>query len=201
MLKIKSVAAFLIATVLVALPAQAQTTSPLNAFVDATAGLQPLYSLDCHGVDFGLWYVPLRSSGGVTFITLTVDANNATGATTGTATGNTTLVGLESRYPPKAGTCYITGSSTLSISLRPSISQNVAMEMGGLNLYGKASPTVQAVVVADLALADNARVLVSAGAGSFRVVGTLTIPETIVAGNHGGYQTKGEGMITVTDAL
>jgi hypothetical protein len=75
------------------------------------------------------------------------------------------------------------------------------MEMGGLNLYGKASPTVQAVVVADLALADNARVLVSAGAGSFRVVGTLTIPETIVAGNHGGYQTKGEGMITVTDAL
>ena len=200
-MKVKPTAAFLVASALMALPSQAQTTSPLNAFVDATVGLQPLYSLDCHGVDFGLWYVPLRSSGGATFITLTVDANNATGATTGTATGNTTLVSLESRYPPKAGTCYITGSSTLSISLRPSISQNVAMEMGGLNLYGKASPTVQAVVVADLALADNARVLVSAGAGSFRVVGTLTIPETIVAGNHGGYQTKGEGMITVTDAL
>jgi hypothetical protein len=75
------------------------------------------------------------------------------------------------------------------------------MEMGGLNLYGNPSPPVQAVVFCDLALVDNVRVPVTAGIGTFRVVGTLTIPEIIVIGNHGGYQTKGEGMITVTDAL
>jgi hypothetical protein len=56
-------------------------------------------------------------------------------------------------------------------------------------------------MLADLALVDSARIPVTAGTGSFRVVGTLTIPEIIVSGNYGGYQTQGEGMITVTDAL
>jgi len=200
-MKAKLAAASLVCTALVALPAQAQTPRTVNASVNATAGLSPLFALDCHGVDFGSWYVPLRRTGGQTFITLTVDVNNASGATTGTPGGNAARVSLESRYPPKAGTCYITGSESVPLSLKASIAQNVAMEMGGLNLYGNPSPAVQAVVFCDLALVDDARVPVTAGRGSFRVVGTLTIPEIIVIGNHGGYQTKGEGMITVTDAL
>lgn len=197
--KAKLAVAFWVFTALIALPAQAQTTVPINASVDTRAGLVPLYSLDCHGVDFGLWYVPIRSSGGKTFITLTVSANNAAGATTGTASGNIAEVSLYSGYPPKAGTCYILGSPSVSLSLKTSIAQNVAMEMGGLNLYTGRIPTIQAEVIADLALTDDARVPVTNGAGSFRVVGVLTIPETIVLGNHGGYQTKGEGRIIVSD--
>lgn len=200
-MKAKLAAAFLVCTALLALPAHAQTTSTVSARVNATAGLSPLFALDCHGVDFGSWFVPLRNTGGQTFITLTVDVNNASGATTGTATGNTARVSLETRYPPKAGTCTVTGSESLSLSLKASIAQNVAMTMGGLNLYGRPSPSLQAVMLADLALVDSARIPVTAGTGSFRVVGTLTIPEVIVSGNYGGYQTQGEGMITVTDAL
>lgn len=200
-MKVKWAAAFWVSTALMALPAHAQTANTVNASVNATAGLQPIFKLDCHGVDFGSWYVPLRTTGGQTFITLTVATNDHTGATTGTASGNTNLVSLESKYPPKAGTCYITGSESVPLSLKASIAQNVAMTMGGLNLYGRPSPSLQAAVLCDLALVDNARVPVTAGIGSFRIVGTLTIPETIVIGNHGGYQTQGEGLITVTDAL
>jgi hypothetical protein len=200
-MKAKLAVAFWVSTALMALPAKAQTTNTVNASVNATAGIERLFELDCHGVDFGSWYVPLRRTGGQTFITLSVDVNDQTGATTGTVSGNTNLVSLESRYPPKAGTCYITGSESVPLSLKTSISQNLALTMGGLNLYGKPSPSVPAVMLCDLALVDNARVPVTAGRGSFRVVGTLTIPETIVIGNHGGYQTQNHAYINVSDAL
>lgn len=200
-MKAKLAAAFLVCTALVAMPALAQTTNTINASVNATAGLMPILELDCHGVDFGSWFVPVRSSGGETYITLTVDVNNSTGTTTGTPTGNTNLVSLESRYPPKAGTCYITGSESHPLSLKASISNNLALTMGGLNLYGRPSPSVQALLLCDLALVDNARIPVIAGSGSFRVVGVLKIPETIIIGNHGGYQTQNHAYVTVTDAL
>lgn len=200
-MRAKLAAASLVAAALIAMPAHAQISNTVSASVDATAGIEPIFMVDCHGVDFGSWYVPLRTTGGKTYITLTVDVNNAKGATTGTVTGNTNRVSLETRYPPKAGTCFITGSESVPLSLKASIAQNGALTMGGLNLYGRPSPMLQAAVQCDLALVDNARVSVTAGRGSFRVVGTFTIPEDIVIGNHGGYQTHSHAYITVTDAL
>jgi len=199
LMRVKLTAAFLVAAILTALPAHAQFT--VNTSVDARAGMARLTFVQCEGVDFGLWRIPTRNTGGATFINLTVTANDATGATVATVTGNTTSVSQDSRYPATAGICRVYNAETVSATLRTSIWQNVAMHMGGLPIYGQPAPTIQALVVADLALGGVGVAIDAVGDGAFRVVGTLTIPETIVAGNFGGYQTTGEGMVSVTDGL
>jgi len=192
-------AAFSLASILHVLPAHAQQV--VRTSLDARVGLARLTHIECHGVDFGLWRVPTRNTGGATLITLTVSANDVTGTTIVSPTGNTTSVSQDSRYPAQAGTCYVRDAATVSSTLRTSIWQNVAMHMGGLPIYGKSSPTIQALVVADLALGGTGVAIDASGTGTFRVVGTFTIPETIVQGNYGGYHTTGEGMVSVTDAL
>jgi hypothetical protein len=189
----------LVVTILNALPAHAQLT--VNTAVNARVGLARLTYIECEGVDFGLWRVPTRNTGGATFINLTVSANDVTGVTTASPSGNAISVSQDSGHPPRAGICRVFNVETVSSTLRTSIWQNVAMHMGGLPLYGHPAPTIQALVVADLALGGAGVAIDAMGDGSFRVVGTLTIPETIVAANYGGYQTTGEAMVSVTDGL
>ncbi|WP_353209294.1 hypothetical protein [Sphingorhabdus sp.] len=198
-MKAKLAAAFWASTALMALPAQAQ--SVVNTQIDARVGLVAMTYIECAGVDFGLWRVPTRNTGGATFINLTVTANDATGVTIARIFGNSTSVSQDARHPPVAGTCYVFNAETVSSRLRTSIFQNNAMSMGGLPLYGLSSPSIQALVVADLALGGNGVAIDATGNGTFRVVGELTIPQNIVAANYGGYQTQGEGKVSVTDGL
>ena len=49
-----------------------------TANIDATAGLQPVLSVTCTPVKFGVWRIPTRSSGGTTTITLSTISDTAT---------------------------------------------------------------------------------------------------------------------------
>lgn len=192
-MKMKMNAALLAAvfTAFVALPAQAQnTTSTITASVNARAGLSPVLSVTCDAVNFGVWRVPIRTNGGITTITLTVSANTAAGVSTGTPSGNTTNVSLDSRYlPPSAATCTVLGSRPINSTLPTAITGNTNLSFIASNHESLPTPTTLAPLTADLALAGTGVAVDALGGGAFRVTGVLTIPEVIAAANYGGYQT------------
>lgn len=189
----KTMNAALLAAVLtafVALPAQAQTVTVVSTSVNARAGLSPVLAISCDAVNFGVWRVPIRNSGGLTEIGLTVSANNATGVTTFSVAGNTINVARDTSYlPPKAATCLVVGSRPVSTNLPTAISSNANLGFIASNHENLPTPSVLAELVANLALGGTGVAVDANGAGSFRVTGFLTIPEVIVQGNYGGYQT------------
>jgi len=196
----KLVAAFLAASTLAAMPAQAQQV--VSASVNARAGLAPLTNVVCDGVNFGVWRVPVRTSGGSTVIGLTVSANNAAGTTSSVLTGNVTNVGSASGYnAPEAGTCRVTGATTISTTLPTSISNNVGLAFTSSNHESLRTPNVLAALSATLSLGGVGVVIDATGAGSFRVIGDLTIPQAIIANNYGGYITSTSATVSVTDAV
>ena len=192
-MKMKMNAALLAAvfTAFVALPAQAQSTSTtISTSVNARAGLSPILSVTCDAVNFGVWRVPIRNSGGTTAITLTVSANDATGVSSGTASGNTINVALDTGYLlPSAATCNVYGSRPVGTTLTTAITGNTTLRFIASNHESLPTPSVMADLTANLALAAPGVAVDANGNGAFRVVGVLTIPQPIVAGNYGGYQT------------
>ncbi len=196
----KLVAALLAASTLAAMPAQAQQV--VTASVNARAGLAALTAVTCDDVNFGVWRVPARTSGGSTIITLTVSANNATGTTTTSISGNTTNVGAASGYiASTAATCTVTGATTVSATLPTAITNNVGLAFVGSNHETLNFPTSVAAMNATLTLGGTGVVVDSTGSGTFRVVGVLTIPQAIVAANYGGYKTATPATVSVTDAV
>lgn len=208
-MKTKFLALALVSAAMIAVPAQAQDT--VSANVNAIAGISPVLSLTCNDVNFGVWRVPVRSSGGTTAITLTVSANNSSGSTTATSGGNTTGVALASGYNvPNAATCTVNGSNNASQTIQSAISNNTGLKFGSSNHNNLNNPSQLATLTADLTLGGTGVVIGSTGAGTFRVTGVLTIPQTITADNYGGYSTRSANMpddsvgnaatVTVTDA-
>lgn len=181
----------------------------VTATVNAKAGLSPVLSLTCTDVNFGVWRVPVRSAGGVTTIVLTVSANNSTGATTATIGGNSTTVAAASGYEvPEAALCTVNGSNNISATIQNAIANNTGLTFGPSAHNNLKNPNTAASLSAELSLAGSGVAISATGNGTFRVIGTLTIPETIVEQNYGGYSTRsggteGEGnaaTVTVTDA-
>lgn len=199
MIKLLS-ASVVVAMTLSSMPAQAQQV--VTTSVNARAGLAPLVTVSCDPVNFGVWRIPPRSTGGVTEIGLTVAANNAAAATTATAIGNAVNVALASGYSaPSAGTCRISGATTVSSTIRTAISGNTSLTMGGVAILSLNAPATAAALVANVGLGGTGAVIDASGSGSFRIEGTLTIPETVVAANFGGYQTNAAATVSVTDAI
>ena len=182
---------------------QANANDTNSAPVGAIAGLSPVLSLTCTEVNFGVWRVPVRSSGGATTVTLTVSANNASGSTTATTGANTIDVALASGYEaPAAATCTVTGSNNASKTIQTAIADNTGLIFGSSTHNNLTRPVATAALTANLALAGAGVVINSAGSGTFRVVGVLSIPETIVQDNYGGYATstaENAATVTVTD--
>jgi len=193
-------------------PAAVSAQDTVSANVNAVAGISPVLSLTCNDVNFGVWRVPVRSSGGTTAITLTVSANNSAGSTTATSGGNTTGVALASGYNvPNAATCTVNGSNNASQTIRSAISNNTGLLFGSSNHNNLNNPSQVAPLTANLTLGGTGVVIGSTGSGTFRVTGVLTIPQNIAADNYGGYSTRSANMpdesvgnaatVTVTDAL
>ncbi len=196
----KLVAALLAASTLAAMPAQAQQV--VTASVNARAGLAPLTAVTCDDVNFGVWRVPTRTTGGSTLITLTVSANNAAGTTTSTVSGNSTNVGLASGYiAPTAATCTVSGATNVSSTLPTAITNNVGLAFTSSTHESLRVPTTLSLLSATLDLAGTGVVIDSAGAGSFRVVGVMTIPQQIISANYGGYRTEASATVSVTDQI
>ncbi len=197
----KIIAVLLAATTLAATPAHAAADSVV-ASVDATAGLSPVLSMTCDSVNFGVWRIPTRTTGGTTTITLTVSSNTAAGTTTATPGGNTTGAGLAAGYlPPLAATCTVSGSNNLSSTIQTSIAGATNLSFGPSAHNTLSVPAALASMRANLALAGTGVVINGSGTGTFRVVGVLTVPETIVAANYGGYRTEDAAQVLASDTL
>jgi len=196
----KLVAALLAASTLAAMPAQAQQV--VTASVNARAGLAALTAVTCDDVNFGVWRVPTRTTGGSTLITLTVSANNASGTTSAAVTGNSTNVGTASGYiAATAATCTVTGATNVSATLPTAITNNVGLAFTSSTHETLTAPTTLSALTATLTLGGTGVVIDSTGSGSFRVVGVLTIPQAIVSANYGGYRTSTSATVSVTDSV
>lgn len=185
-------------TALTALPAQAQTANTVQTSVNARAGLAAVTSVECTDVNFGVWRVPERTTGGATFITLTV---TGTGATVATPSGNLGNVALSTRYDaPTAGACSIIGAYNKEGTNTVAISNNLDMPMVASTHEGLPTPGALAAMLVDLTTVSSTAIS-GIGTGSFEVVGVLEIPEVIVAENYGGYVTAEPATVTVYDII
>jgi hypothetical protein len=182
---------------------QAQAVDSGSASVNATAGLAPVVIVSCTDVNFGVWRIPNRTSGGVTTITLT-GGNTAGSTTTATAAGNTTRVSLASGYvAPTAATCSVSGIMNQLTTVQTSIANNNYLGFTYSTHEGLDAPTTLAPMTADLSLAGAGVYIDTNGLGSFRVNGVLTIPQSINGNHYGGYKTNGinAARVTVMDQI
>lgn len=182
---------------LVATGAMADTASDS---VDAKAGLAPALELSCTDVSFGVWRVPVRSTGGTT--TITLNRANDTVA----ASGNTTRVAQSSSHASwvhSRGECTVSGSTAPNDTAADvSITNGAAMAFTGkaaadTGYVGLAAPGSGASLAATLT--TGATTTITSGSSTFYIGGTLTIPETIVTGNYGGYKTTTAATVQVDD--
>ncbi len=187
-------------TALTSLAATSAMAESASDTVDATAGLQPALELSCTDVSFGVWRVPIRSAGGAT--TITLDKANDTV----TAGGNTTRVAQsmsDASWTHARGECTLSGSTAADETAATlSIADNVDMAFAAAaaaatGYAGLDAATAAATLLATLDIPETATI--SSGSTSFYVGGTLTIPETIIADNYGGYKTTAAATISAND--
>ena len=182
---------------LVSLQAYAVDTG--TASVNAIAGLAPVVIVSCTDVNFGVWRIPNRTSGGATTVTLTVPSNTAAAATTATATGNTTRVALASGFvAPTAATCSVSGLMTQLATVQTAIANNNNLGFTSSNHEALDTPITLAALSANLTLAGTGVYVDTNGLGAFRVTGVLTIPNVINGNHYGGYKTNGVNAATVS---
>jgi hypothetical protein len=203
-MKFSKISAAVAMGTLAAISMQAQGADTGTASVNAIAGLAPVITISCTDVNFGVWRIPSRSSGGATTITLTTATNTAAAATTAAATGNTTSVALASGFvAPTAATCSVSGIMNKSATVQTSIASNTGLTFATSNHESLAHPTALADLRANLSLEGTGVVIDASGVGAFRVGGVLTIPNVIDASHYGGYKTNGvnAALVTVTDQI
>ena len=184
-------------TSLVATSAMAETASDT---VDAKAGLQPALELSCSDVSFGVWRVPIRTSGGTT--TITLDRSTDTVA----ASGNTARVAQslsDVSWTHSRGECTLSGSTAADeAEATISISDNTNMPFvpaaaASTGYVGLDQATQGASLTCTLDA--PATVAIASGSATFYVGGTLTIPQNIIADNYGGYKTSTPATIAAED--
>jgi len=182
---------------LVATGAMADTASDT---VDATAGLAPALELSCTDVSFGVWRVPVRSSGGTT--TITLDRDNDSVA----ASGNTTRVAQSSSHASwvhSRGECTVSGSTAADATAADvSLTDGAAMafsvaDAAATGYVGLAAANTAASLAATLNVPTTTSI--SSGSATFYIGGVLTIPQDIGATNYGGYKTSSSATVTVDD--
>ena len=169
--------------------------------VDAKAGLQPALELTCTDVSFGVWRVPIRSSGGTTTITLSQDTDEATigGSNVSRVAQSNSGTWLANR-----GLCTLSGSTAANatvVAITKANSTDMALSGAADGVSGYAgldAPTTAASLVATLDVPTTAT-MNSEGEATFHIGGVLTIPQNIIANNYGGYKTTTAATITADD--
>ena len=168
------------------------------ANIDATAGLQPVLSMTCTPVKFGVWRVPVRSTGGTTTITLSTTSDTA--APSGNTNGGVAM-SAAAAFLSARGLCTVVGSTAADATAMTITLTASATSMGsdGASVYtGLGAPTTAATGMSTILSAPSTSAITNSGT-TFYVGGTLTIPQTIVAGNYGAYKTTTPVVITVDD--
>jgi len=184
------------------------TADQVSASVETTAGLAPVLTLTCTDVDFSVWRLPLRPDVNLpTTIGLSIAANKSTSPTVASLGGNTLFVAREASFTDVvAGTCTVHGSNNPNQRIRVKINNNKNLVLAGTDRGKLTRPSQDAVVKADLELKEDFVEIDSAGHGTFRVVGVMTVPTLISVDNYGGYTTTAVSAmnaaeVVVTDTL
>lgn len=169
-----------------AFTAQAETASTT---VNVYAGLASVMELSCTDVNFGVWRVPTGTRiNGATVVTLNND--DSTGIT-----GSTANIALSAdNLAPKAGVCDVTGSSkatgTGTASLSAATGSFLTNGGTGFNAETLSAPgTAVSSFTYALALSSATPLISVTGTASFTIQGTMSIPDSLVAGNYGGYKS------------
>lgn len=154
--------------------------------IDVYAGLSSVMELSCTDLNYGVWIVPTGGRSGTTTVSLTSDNN--TSITAGSSTG----IALSANYAaPAAASCTVTGSTAADGTTGQvnftGTGTFVANAGGtGFNAETIAEPTT-ALTSFYYSLAHTTPTAMSSGATSFKVYGTITIPDGLTTANYGGY--------------
>jgi hypothetical protein len=184
----------LVAAVLAASGAQAQTVGPVP--VNALAGLAPAMTLTCTDVNFGVWSVPAGDRGGSTTITMTVNTpDSATAVETVVAAPAT---GIAQIRPDSAGRCKVEGAWNAVTASMTGAAVTFTTSNHVSNTVGVVVPTVTAPMTGNLVLSTTTPAVTALSEAWFYVVGTMTIPNNLVAGNYGGYRSAVAAQVSVT---
>ena len=183
--------------------------------VNVNASLIPAFKLTCSNVHFGVWFLPVRTGNDKTFIELregtTVQGQPITIAD---ISGNRRNVSLNTAAggAPRYGSCVFAGSeaaASTDMNIFIATTGEGRTDIRGALLAGKMvaaedgeyaglnAPEVDFGSGMRFGLGFPATTPIDEnGAGSFKIVGSLSIPGTIIRENSGAY--KAEGVITIT---
>jgi hypothetical protein len=163
--------------------------------VDVYAGLAPVMELSCSDVNFGVWRVPTGTrSGGATTVTLTSDS------TTSITSGSSSNIALSANYEdPAVSSCTVTGSAAADdtvgqVGFTGGTGSFATNGGTGFNSETLAAPST-VVSSFSYSLTNTDPVSMSSGATSFKIHGTMSIPDNLVTANYGGYKAA---AVTVT---
>ena len=160
--------------------------------VNATAGLAPVLSLSCTPVLLGVWRAKPGNRGGKSTIKLSID-----GATTKFAISDNLDVSMASGSlsVPQAGFCSMFNSNNPGVTdAKLTISDSQVLEFDTANVLNrgqakkalKGASGLKALLVVDK---SGLAAVNSLGSATWRVLGTLEIPDGVVIDNYGGYRS------------
>lgn len=168
--------------------------------IQVYAGLAPVLEMTCTDVNFGVWRVPTGDRGDKTIVTL--NASSVATATVFTGGAADTAVSLSGKYDnPAAGTCDVTGSAVSNVNGVATLTDGSGIFIGtDANTFatGLAEPTdlpLDSVFKFTLGLSTGTPAINADGEATFKVIGSMEIPNNLVTNNYGAY--KSEGSVTV----
>jgi len=173
--------------------ARAMDEGPLLSDVNAVAGLAPVLDLSCTDVKLGVWRVQPGVRGGSSTITLSLVGSTTKYAISGAKDG----VGLASGVSsvPQAGVCTMVNSNNPgAMDAKLVLSGNEGLEFQTASVLNR-KRAVKGLsgatgLKARLWIPDNGlKTINAAGGAAWRVLGELTIPESVAIDNYGGYMT------------
>ena len=164
-----------------------------TATVNAQAGLAPVLDLSCSAVKFGVWRV---KTGGARTASNTITLTESAGITTAAVAGTGASLAAGALSVPEAGSCNLKGSFLATDSIASLVVPTTDLSFTGAIVLGRTAATaVPTGLKANLSASTVNTVIASDGSAQWYVVGSMVIPEALVATNYGGYQSE---ALTVT---
>jgi hypothetical protein len=174
-----------------AIQAQAQVETS-SAILGVSGTSEPAMVIACTDVNFGVWRVPLgRRSGGATVISLDTDGNTRIDSG---STANIALAG--GRSAPAYSLCTVSGSNAASgsqgeaslIGASGAFAGNISGTSGFESELTAAPVGALTSMTYSMAL-SNTVPSIQNGAASFKIHGTITIPDGLALDSYGDYKS------------
>ena len=187
--------------------------------VNVNASLMPAFRLWCSDVHFGVWLLPVRSDSEMTTIELqeATFQGDGLGITIAIIRGNRRNVAQSTAAAPRYGSCFFEGSdaaASTDMNIFIATTGEGRTDTRGALVAGKMvaaadgeyaglnGPEADFVTPMRFGLGFPVTTPINEnGAGSFKIMGSLSIPGTIGRENGGAYKADGVITITVDDGI